>query len=116
MIYFEGNGESKVVSDAQARDQFILAIKAKRDEVLANPELDSYEDSAQRDRILADRVVHGVLSVLDGDSDLFPQMNLIPFVPVEDVEEAKAAGADFFDSSSGDIGGGLAAYWDLVNS
>lgn len=116
MIYFEGNGKTKAVTVDQARDQLILALKAKRDEVLANPELDSYEDSAQRDRLLADRVVHGVLSVLDGETDHYPVMNLIPVVTDEDIEEATSAGADHFDPCSGHIGNGLAAYWDLVNN
>lgn len=116
MIYFEGDGKTKAVSVDQARDQLILAIKAKRDEALANPELDSYEDTAQRHLVLANAVVHGVLSVLDGETDLYPVMNLIPAVPDDDIEEAIAAGADHFDPSSGHIGNGLAAYWDLVNN
>lgn len=115
-IYFEGNGESKPVTVMKARDQFIYAITASRDEALSDPYLESYQDSAQRDLVVANKIIRGVLSVLDGDSQYFPAMNLIPYVPDEDVEEAKAAGADFFDSGSGDIGQGLADYWDLVNS
>jgi len=115
-IYFEGDGKSKAVTTEQARDQFIFALKAKRDEVLNDPELDSYEDSAQRDRVLADKTIKGVLQVLDGDTPHFPYMNLLPGVPDEDYEEAIAAGADFFDNGGGSIGGGLADYFSMVNS
>lgn len=115
-VYFEGNGKPKVVTVGQARDLFIDALKAKRDEVLSDPKLESYEDPSQRDRVVADRAIHSVLSVLNGDSDFFPYMNLIPSVTDEDIEEAKAAGADYFDNSYGDIGGGLAEYWNLVNN
>lgn len=114
-VYFEGNGEPKNVSIGQARDQLILAIKAKRDEVLADPKLESYEDPFQRDRVVADRAIHGVLAVLDGASDLFPEVSLVPCVPEEDLEEAKAAGGDHFDPNGGTIGGALADYWNLVN-
>lgn len=115
-IYFEGNGESNPVSISQARDQFLLAIKNKRDEILNDPYIDSFEDTAQRDRVVADKIIGGVLTVLDGDTVDFPEMNLLPCVPDDDIAEARAAGADFFDSSAGTIGGGLAAYWELINS
>lgn len=115
-VYFEGNGKSKAVTTEQARDQLIYAIKEKRDEVLAATDLTSYEDSAIRDRIVADRTISGVLAVLDGETTNFPYMNLIPAVPDEDYAEAIAAGADYFYNGSGCIGGGLSAYWDMVNN
>lgn len=115
-IYFEGNGTPKAVTTEQARDQFIFALKAKRDELLSDPKLESYEDSAQRDRILADSIIAGVLTVLDGDTEHYPHVNLLPSASDDDHTEALEAGADFFDHSGTDIGGGLAAYWSMVNN
>lgn len=115
-IYFEGTGNPSPVSVSQARDQLIIALKAKRDEVLTDKSLESYEDPAQRDRVVADNTIRGVLQVLDGETELFPYTNLCPAVPDEDIEEAKLAGADYFDPMAGTIGVGLAAYWDTVNN
>ena len=116
-IYFEGNGKSKAVTESQARDQLMLAIKNKRDEVLAIPNLDSYEDPTQRDRVVANAMVSGVLAVLDGTTDDFPSVNLLPNCLEEEYQEALDAGADYFDNGGGDIGGGsLAAYWDMISS
>ncbi|AEH03729.1 hypothetical protein AVT69_gp304 [Pseudomonas phage PhiPA3] len=115
-IYFEGNGESKPVTLSQTRDQFMLAIKNKRDEVLSNPLLETYEDPAQRDRVVADATIKGVLQVLDGESNDFPAVELKPFVPEEDITEAKEAGADYLDPECADFGQGLAEYWNLISS
>lgn len=115
-IYFEGTGKPEPVSVEQARDQLVMALKAKRDEILADPSLEGYEDTVYRDRLIADRTITGVFHVLNGETDLFPATNLLPIVQDEDIEEAKAAGADYFDPCSGDIGAGFADYWNLVNS
>jgi hypothetical protein len=115
-IYFEGNGNPKAVGISEARDQFIYALKEMRDEALNDPYLDAYEDSAARDTAVANKIIGGVLGVLDGNSTHFPAMNLLPYVSEEDVTAAKEAGADYFDSGSGDIGQGLQEYWNLVNS
>lgn len=117
-IYFEGNGKPRAATVAEARDQFMTALKEARDEVLTEIGTEAY-DSAPipvRDKLIADHVIGGVLSILDGDSQYFPAMNLIPYVSEEDEADAKAAGANFFDSGSGDIGQGLAQYWEEVNS
>ena len=115
-IYFEGNGTTKAVSVGEARDQLVYALKEMRDEALNDPTLDAYEDSAQRDTAVANKIIGGVLGVLDGNSAHFPAMNLIPNVSDEDVTAAKEAGADHFDPLGGDIGQGLQEYWNLVNS
>ena len=115
-IYFEGNGNSKAVSVGEARDQFIYALKEMRDEALNDPTLEAYEDSAQRDIAVANKIIGGMLGVLDGNSTHFPAMNLMPYVTEEDIAAAKEAGADYFDGGSGDIGQGLQEYWNMVNS
>lgn len=115
-IYFEGNGNTKAVTDQMARDLLICALKTKRDELIADPVLESYEDPEQRDRYLADRCIHGVLSVLNGETEYFPATVIVPIVTDEDMQAAKDAGADHFDPNSGDIGAGMADYWNLVNN
>lgn len=115
-IYFEGNGNSKAVTDQQARDQLIFAIKTVRNDILLDPTLDSYEDPGERDRVVADRCIHGVLSVLNGETEHFPATNLMPIVTDEELQAAKDAKADYFDPCSGDIGAGIADYWNLVNN
>lgn len=116
-IYFEGNGKSRAVTIGEARDQFVYALKEMRDEALNDPTLDAYEDSAARDLAVANKIIGATLSVLDGNSDHFPMVNLIPGESPEDKEEAIAAGANYFDTSElADFGGGLKAYWDMVNS
>lgn len=115
-IYFEGNGKSRPATTSEARDQLVYALGEMRDEVLSDPYLESYQDSAQRDIVVANKIIAGVLGVCDGNSAHYPAINLIPYVSEEDIEEAKAAGANHFDSGSGDIGQGLADYWNLVHS
>lgn len=115
-IYFEGNGTSKAVTTDQARDQFIFALNAKKSEILDEVEYKEYDDIGQAYRDIADRTIRGVLQVLDGDTEHFPYMNLIPDVPDIDFDEAIAAGADYFDNGGGSIGGGLADYFSMVNN
>lgn len=116
-IYVEGDGKSKPVTMSIARDLFITALVEMRNETLNDPLLESYQDSAQRDVVVANNIIGGVLGIIDGKSELYPAVNFIPYVSNDDIEEAKAAGADYFDNTYGDIGdGSLQDYWNLVNS
>ncbi|ABY63194.1 hypothetical protein ST201phi2-1p369 [Pseudomonas phage 201phi2-1] len=116
-IYFEGDGKSRPVTISECRDQFISTLKDVRDEILNDPTLESYEDTPQRDRVIADRVIGGVLGVLDGNSDTFPAVNLITYIADGEVEEAKAAGANYLDHSEfADFGQGLQEYWNQVSN
>lgn len=116
-IYFEGDGKSRPVTIGEARDQFIYALKEMRDEALNDPTLDAYEDSAQRDIAVANKIIGGVLGVMDGNSEHFPSVNLVAYESDEDKEEAKAAGGNYFDSTEfADFGQGLKEYWNMVNS
>jgi hypothetical protein len=116
-IYFEGNGKPRPVTVGEARDQFVYALKEMRDEALQDPYLDAYEDSAARDTAVANKIIGGVLGILDGNSEHFPAVNLIAYDPPEDKEEAIAAGANYIDHREfADFGQGLEAYWALVNS
>lgn len=115
-IYFEGNGNPKPVTDQQARDQLIVALQVKRDEIMAEVEYKEYDDQGQAYRDVINRTIHGVLSVLNGETDNFPSVNMIPASTDEEIQTAKDAGADYFDNSSGDIGAGIADYWNLVNN
>lgn len=116
-IYFEGNGKPRPVTVGEARDQFVHALKEMRDEVLNDPYLESYEDSAQRDTVVANKIIGGMLGILDGNSEHFPAVNLVPYELPEDKDEAIAAGANYFDTKEfADFGGGLEAYWALVTS
>lgn len=116
-VYFEGDGKSRAVTLSECRDHFINAIKDVRDEVLNDPKLEAYEDTAQRDLVVANRVIGGVLGILDGQSPSFPAVNLIPYVGEEDIVEAKAAGSNYIDLGEfSDFGQGLSEYWSQVNS
>lgn len=116
-IYFEGDGKSRPVTMSECRDQFIHAIKEMRDEILNDPTLEAYEDTPQRDVVVANRVIGGVLGVLDGNSVHFPAVNLVAYDPEEDIAEAKAAGANYIDHKEfADFGQGLQEYWNQVNS
>ena len=116
-VYFEGNGTPRPVTMVECRDQFIVALKEMRDEVLNDPTLEAYEDTPQRDLIVANRVIGGVLGIVDGNSEHFPAINLIAFDGDDDVAEAKAAGANYIDHMEfADFGRGLGEYWNQVNS
>lgn len=115
-VYFEGNGTPRVVTVAEARDQLVHALKEARDEILNDPALEAYDDTPTRDLHVANRMIGGVLGIMDGSSEHYPGVNLIPYCTDEDMEEAKAAGANYFDNSYGDIGGGMQAYWEQVSS
>jgi len=116
-IYFEGDGKSRPVTISECRDQFINTLKEVRDEILNDPALEAYDDTPQRDRVIANRVIGGILDIVDGNNANFPAINLIPTENPEDIEEAKAAGANYFDTSEfADFGGGLAEYWRQVSN
>lgn len=116
-VYFEGDGKSRPVTITECRDRFIEVLKDMRDEVLNDPALEAYEDTPQRDLHIANRVIGGVLDIVEGDNPSFPAINLIPFEIPEEVEEAKAAGANYIDTCEfADFGRGLGEYWKQVNS
>lgn len=116
-VYFEGNGTSRPVTITECRDQFISVLKDMRDEILNDPQLEAYEDTPARDLVIANRVIGGVLDIVEGDNAGFPAINLIPFENSEDVEEAKAAGANYIDNSEfADFGRGLGEYWRQVSN
>lgn len=116
-IFFEGDGKSRPVTISECRDQYIHALKEMRDEILNDPTLEAYEDTPQRDRVIADRIIGGVLDIADGNSPNFPSINLIPTENPDDIEEAKAAGANYFDTTEfADFGGGLGEYWRQVSN
>lgn len=116
-IYFEGDGKSRPVTFSECRDQFINTLKDMRDEILNDPALEAYEDTPQRDLHIANRVIGGVLDIVEGDNPNFPGINLVAMVPDDDIEEAKAAGANYLDLTEfADFGRGLAEYWRQVNS
>lgn len=115
--YFEGNGQSRPVTISECRDQFVHALKEMRDEILNDPSLEAYEDSTERDLVIANRAIGGVLSIVDGNSEHFPGINLIPYVADDDKAEAIAAGANFLDLGEfADFGAGMSEYWIQVNS
>lgn len=116
-VYFEGNGKSRPVSITECRDHFIGVLKDMRDEVLNDPGLEAYEDTPQRDRHIANRVIGGVLDIVEGNNANFPAINLIMFENPDEVEEAKSAGANYVDNCEfADFGRGLAEYWNQVSS
>lgn len=116
-VYFEGNGKSRPVSITECRDQFISTLKDVRDEILNDPGLEAYEDTPQRDLHIANRVIGGVLDIFEGNNENFPAVNLIMFENSDEVDAAKAAGANYVDNSEfADFGRGLAEYWNQVSS
>jgi hypothetical protein len=116
-VYFEGNGTPRPVSITECRDQFISTLKEMRDEILNDPTLEAYEDTAQRDLHIANRTIGGLLDIVEGNNDSFPAINLIMFENDDDNAEAKAAGANYVDHCEfSDFGRGLAEYWNQVNS
>ena len=115
-VYFEGNGKSRAVTIVECRDHFIGVLKDIRDEVINDPALEVYEGS-QRDLVIANRVIGGVLNVVEGNNPNFPAINLIPCEDIDEVAEAKAAGANYIDNSEfADFGAGIAEYWNQVIS
>lgn len=115
-VYFEGNGVSRPVTFVECRDHFIEVLKDVRDEVINDPELEAYE-YPQRDLVIANRVISGVLNIVEGNNPNFPGINLIAYEDQDEVAEAKAAGANYIDTSEfADFGAGIAEYWNQVNS
>lgn len=115
-VYCEGNGNPRAITAGEARNMLIEVIKETRDEILNDPALEAFDDTPQRDLHIANLVIGGVLGIMDGDNPNYPGVNLIPYCSDEDIEEAKAAGANYFDNTYGDIGGGMQAYWEQVSS
>lgn len=115
-VYFEGNGKSRPVTMAECRDHFVNVLKDMRDEVLNDPQLEAYEDTPLRDMVIANRVIGGVLDIVEGDNPNFPSISLIPTENPDELEEAKAAGANYIDNSEfADFGRGLSEYWRQVS-
>lgn len=116
-VYFEGNGKSRAVTFSECRDQFVATLKEMRTEILTDPALEAYEDTAQRDLYIANRTISGVLDIVEGNNPSFPAINLIAYETEDDKAEACAAGANYIDNSEfADFGRGLAEYWTQVNS
>jgi hypothetical protein len=116
-VYFEGNGKSRPVTFSECRDQFVATLKEMRTEILTDPALEAYEDTAQRDLYIANRTITGMLEIVEGNNPSFPALNLVPISSDEDKAEAHAAGANYIDLTEfADISGGLAEYWTQVNS
>lgn len=116
-VYFEGDGKSRPVSITECRDQFISTLKDARDEILNDPSLEAFDDTPARDLHIANRTIGAVLDIVEGNNSSFPAINLIMFDTPDDVEEAKAAGANYVDHHEfADFGRGLAEYWNQVSS
>lgn len=115
-VYFEGNGTPRPVTVVECRDHFISVVKDMRDEVLNDPAMEAYE-SPQRDLVIANRVIGGILNIVEGNNPSFPGINLIPYEDQDEIAEAKAAGANYIDNSEfADFGAGIAEYWNQVTS
>ncbi|AAL83159.1 hypothetical protein KEN51_CDS0109 [Pseudomonas phage vB_Pae10145-KEN51] len=122
MIYFEGDGNVKPVTQEQVKELFISSVVNMRDNAINNSKLDQFTEPADRDRAVADSVITGMLDILDGNNDDCPAFHLIPAVGEEEYLAAVEAGADYIPYDDGsdnyqplDLAGELRDYFIFVN-
>lgn len=122
-VYFEGDGNPRPVEYGDVRDLFLETIKQRREEILADPQLEAFEDPAERDRAVATSTIDSILAILDGDNPNCPGFQLIPDVGDDEKRLAVEAAGNWipFDDGSShyvplNIAGNLCEYFRTVNT